>query len=217
MADIVEAKNDPDEELLNGILAAHSSGIKVLLAPPAPEQAELVTPDHIRKTLDVMKKMFDYIVVDTGKSISDPLLAVLDAAEQIILLSTADISALKDAKLFFEVTQKLEYPSSKVLLVLNRYDGKTGINARDVEGNIKHPVTGMIPREDKATNLALTRGIPVIITQKGISFSQSITAMARMLRREEAAAATVSKNGAQVANPAKMQEAKPKRRFLIFG
>lgn len=219
MADVVEAKNDPDEELLNGILAAHSSGIKVLLAPPAPEQAELVTPDHIRKTLDVMKKLFDYIVVDTGKSISDPLLAVLDAAEQIILLSTADISALKDAKLFFEVTQKLEYPSSKVLLVLNRYDGKTGINARDVEGNIKHPVTGVIPREDKATNLALTRGIPVIITQKGISFSQSITAMARMLRREEAvaAAASVSKNGAPAAKPAKMQEAKPRRRFLIFG
>ncbi len=215
IGDIAEAKNDPDEDLLNGILAAHSSGIKVLLAPPQPEQAELVTPDHVRKTLDVLKKMFDYIVVDTAKAINDPLLAVLDAAEQIILVSTAEISSLKDAKLFFEVTQKLEYPASKTLLVLNKYDGKTGINARDVEGNIKHPVTGMIPRDDKATTLALTRGIPVLITQKGISFSQSLMAMARMLRRAEVAAAT-NKGGASDAR-ATMDKQKPRRRFLIFG
>lgn len=217
IADVVEAKNDPDEDLFNGILAAHSSGIKCLLAPPQPEQAELVTPDHIRKSIEVLKKLFDYIIVDTGKAINDPLLAVLDMSEQIILLSTADISALKDAKLFFEVTQKLDYPASKVLLVLNKYDGKSGIHARDVEGNIKHPVTGTIAREDKATSLALTRGIPVIITQKGISFSQNITSMARLLRREEPIVVPMpaKSNGAKAAP--KMQEAKPKRRFMIFG
>lgn len=219
IADVVEARNDPDEDLLNGVLAAHSSGVKCLLAPPQPEQAELVTPDHVRKSLEVLKKMFDYIVVDTGKSISDPLLAILDASEQIILLSTADISALKDAKLFFEVTQKLEYPAAKTLLVLNKYDGKTGINARDVEGNIKHPVTGMIARDDKATTLALTRGIPVVITQKGISFSQGIMAMARMLRREELVVipVPVTKKTASPAPPPRMQAEKPRRRFLIFG
>ncbi len=113
-----------------------------------------------------MKKMFDYIVVDTGKGINDPLLAIFDTAEQIILLSTADISSSKDAKLFFEVTQQLEYPPVQDAVGFEQYDGKTGINARDVEGNIKHPVTGVIARDDKATNLALTRGIPVIITQK---------------------------------------------------
>lgn len=221
IADVVEAKHDPDEELLNGILAAHSSGVKVLLAPPQPEQAELVTPEHVRKTLEVMKKQFDYVVIDTGKAINDPLLAALDASEQIILLSTADIPTLKDVKLFFEVTQKLEYPASKILLVLNKYDGKTGISSRDVEGNIKHPVTGVIARDDKANVLALTRGIPVVITQKGISFSQSIAAMARMLKREEPVAVAASTpppsktaNGTQ---PPKMEPEKPKRRFLIFG
>jgi pilus assembly protein CpaE len=223
IVDVVEAKSDPDEDMLNGVLAAHSSGVKVLLAPPRPEQAELVSAEIVRKTLEVMKKMFDYIVIDTDKTINDPLLAVFDASEQIILISTADISSLKNAKLFFEVTQQLEYPASKTLLVLNRYDGKSGINARDVEGNIKHPVTGQIARDDKATTLALTRGIPVVITQKGISFSQSIMAMARMLRREPEplpaptpAVIQPAKNG-QKAPAAKMQPPKPRKRFLIFG
>ena len=78
IADIVEAKDDPDEDFLNGVLAAHSSGIKVLVAPPRPEMAELVTSDHVRKILALLQKMFDYIVVDTGKGINDPLLAVFD-------------------------------------------------------------------------------------------------------------------------------------------
>ncbi len=56
IADVVEAKHDPDEDLLNGILASHSSGVKVLVAPPRPEQAELVTPDHVRKMLGTDEK-----------------------------------------------------------------------------------------------------------------------------------------------------------------
>lgn len=221
LADVVEAKGEPDEVLMNGVLVAHSSGVKILVAPPQPEMAELITPEHLRATLTVMQKMFDYIVVDTGKNISDPLLAVLDLAEQIILISTADISALKDAKLFFEVTHKLEYPETKTLLILNKYDGKSGINARDVEGNIKHPVTGVIPRDDKATALALTRGIPVVLTQRGIPLSQAIYAMARMLKREEEAAPVPAgptvKATAAPQPPPKMAAEKPKRRFLIFG
>lgn len=220
IADIVEAKHDPDEDLLNGVLASHSSGIKVLVAPPRPEMAELVTADHVRKILALMQKMFDYIIVDTGKGLSDPLLALFDATEQIILISTADISSLKDAKLFFELSHQLEYPSSKTMLILNRYDGKSGINARDVEGNIKHPVTGVIARDDKATALALTRGIPVIMTQRGIALSQSLYAMARMLKREEEASAAASPQARQkpgTKSPPKMNSAKPKRRFLIFG
>lgn len=220
IADIVEAKHDPDEDLLNAVLASHSSGIKVLVAPPRPEMAELVTAEHVRKILALMQKTFDYIIVDTGKGISDPLLALFDATEQIILISTADISSLKDAKLFFELSHQLEYPPSKTLLILNRYDGKSGINARDVEGNIKHPVTGVIARDDKATALALTRGIPVIMTQRGIALSQSLYAMARMLKREEEATAVASPQARQKAgpkSPPNMNSTKPKRRFLIFG
>lgn len=220
IADVVEAKHDPDEDLLNGVLASHSSGIKVLVAPPRPEMAELVTAEHVRKILALMQKMFDYIVVDTGKGINDPLLAVFDLAEQIVLLSTADISALKDAKLFFEVTQQLEYPAAKTALLLNRYDGKSGINARDVEGNIKHPVTGVIARDDKATALALQRGIPVIMTQRGIALSQAVYALARMLKREEEPAPLAAqpvKQTAGASTPSKMTMQKPKRRFLIFG
>jgi pilus assembly protein CpaE len=217
IADVIEAKGDPDEVLMNGILVTHSSGVKILVAPPQPEMAELVTPDHLRAILELLQKMFDYIVVDTGKALNDPLLTVFDLAEQIVLVATGEMSALKDAKLFFEVTQKLEYPPAKTMLILNRHD-KSNLNARDLEAIIKHPITGLVPRDDKATALALTRGIPVVLTQRGIPFSQALFSMARMLKREPIpaeASSSNAKNAAAAALPTKT--AKPKKRFALFG
>lgn len=221
--DIVLAKHEPDEDLMNGVLAAHSSGVKSLLAPPHPEMAELVTADHMRRILGVLQKMFDYIVIDTGKAINDPLLAMLDAADQIILLASAEISALKDAKLFFEITQALQYPEGKTSLILNKYDRKGGIQARDVENNIKHIVSGVLPRDDKATAAALNRGIPVVIAQRGIPFSQAVFALAHFVRRAEepapAPARAPVKPAPRAAAPPRPQPltAPRRRRFLIFG
>jgi pilus assembly protein CpaE len=217
MADIVGASHDPDDDILNGVMAIHSSGVKVLLAPPRPELAELITPDHIRGVLSVMNKSYDYVVVDTAKSISDALLTILDAAEQIILVSTADIGSLKNAKLFFEVTDALHYPPNKTILLLNKYDGRGGISARDIEGNIKHPVVGSILRDDRAAAGALNRGIPFVITQRGSGISQSIRALARIVRRPPEPAAIIVKAAPSRSTSTVTEKAKPRRRgFLSF-
>ncbi len=226
--DIIDAKHEPDEDFLNGVMATHSSGIKVLLAPPHPELAELVTAEHVRSILAVMTKMFDYVIVDTAKVMDDVQMAILDQAEQIVLVSTADIGALKNAKLFFEVTESLEYPASKMLLILNRYDGHSGITAHDIEGNIKHTVSGLIPRDDRTVIVALNRGIPFIITQRGIPMSQAIYSLAKMVRREaeESEPAPAPKQGQAVTkqgqpavakNNKSDDKAKPKRGLSLFG
>ncbi len=216
IADIIDSKQAPDEDLLNGVMATHSSGIKALLAPPRPEMAELVTPDHVRSVLAVLQKMFDYVIVDTAKVLNDSQMAILDTAEQIVLISTADISALKNTKLFFEVTDALEYPSSKNILILNKYDGHSGITSKDIEGNIKHAVSGVIPKDDRTVNVALNRGVPFIITQRGLPISLAMISLARELKREVEEMAQPTKAGGagtgRGAAPAKTEDKnKPKR------
>lgn len=216
MADVVAAKHDPDEDVLNGIMATHSTGLKVLLSPPRPELAELITPDHVRSLLSILQRMFDYVVVDTARTINDTLLTILDAAEQIVLVSTADIGALKNAKLFFEVAEALHYPPNKTILMLSRYDGKSGISPRDIESNIKHPVAGSIPRDDRATAAALNRGIPYVITQRGSGVGQAVFALARFVRRPpEPAPVIIKATPTPQAQPV-LKLVKPKRGFLFF-
>ena len=71
MVDVVEHIDDLDADLLNDIMVTHSSGVKVLLAPPQPEMAELVTAEHIRRILVELSAHYDYVVVDTWPSFAE--------------------------------------------------------------------------------------------------------------------------------------------------
>ncbi len=179
MAEMADEKTEIDEDLLVGTLASHASGIKVLLAPSRPEMAELVKVDHLKKIIELMSKSFDYIVVDLWKSYHETTLLFLDAADQIILVSTSDIPAIKNAKLFFELTEALQYPPSKTIFVLNKEDGRSGIRPKDIEASIKHPVSNLLPKDDRTTTLAINRGVPFVIAQRNVALSQAYYLLAR--------------------------------------
>ena len=72
IVDIVEHVDELESDMLNDVMATHSSGVKVLLAPPQPEMAELVTAEHMRRILVELSAHYDYVVVDTWPSSPRP-------------------------------------------------------------------------------------------------------------------------------------------------
>jgi len=185
IADLASDKVTIDEELLDGTMTSHPSAIKVLLAPPRPELAELVKPENLKSIMDLLSKSYDYIVVDLWKSFRESTIFFLDVAETILLISTTDIPAIKNAKLFFELTEKLAYPETKTILVLNKEDGRSGINPKDIEASIKHTIGGVIPKDERTTLIAINRGMPFVTAQRNLPISQAIFALARKTLRVE--------------------------------
>jgi pilus assembly protein CpaE len=119
-------------EVLESVMVTHSSGVRVLLAPARPEVAELFTADHMKSVLQAMQRDFDYIVIDTWTTFQDLMLTIFDLAERIVLLTTLDIPAVKNIRMFLEVCEALGYSHDKVSLVLNRADSTGGINVEDI-------------------------------------------------------------------------------------
>ncbi len=179
-ADLGGSDTDIDEELLNGTMASHASGVQVLLAPARPEMAELVTPDVLKRSLAVMKPMFDYIVIDLWKSFQEAIVFLLDAADKILLVSTSDIPAIKNAKLFFDLGEALGYPPEKTVFILNKEDGRSGVNVKDIQASIKHPIRGVIGKDEKTTTFALNHGTPFVFAQRALPISQSLIGLARV-------------------------------------
>ena len=200
IADLASDKVAIDEELLDGTMSSHSSAIKVLLAPPRPELAELIKPELLKQIMDILAKSYDYIVVDLWKSFRESTIFFLDLADVILLVATTDIPAIKNAKLFFELTEKLGYPSEKTALVLNRDDGRSGINPKDIEASIKHPISGVIPKDERTTSIAINRGVPFVTSQRNLPISQAIFALARKFVRVETKAPAPPAKPAPVAN-----------------
>ncbi len=183
IADLAGAKSEIDEEVVDGTLTSHSSAIRVLLAPARPEFSELIKTEHLKRIMDLLGKSFDYIVVDVWKSFQESTIFFLDIADTILLVCTSDITAIKNAKLFFELTEKLSYPPEKTILILNKEDSRSGINPKDIETSIKHPVSAVIPKDERAATTSINRGVPLITAQRTLPLSQAIITLARSLAR----------------------------------
>lgn len=181
IADLIPQIKDLDTDMINGVLTPHSSGIKVLLAPSRPELADLVAPEHLKAIVQQLLTLFDYVVVDTWASLHDSMLGILDLSDRIILLVTPDIPAIKNAKLFFEVTDALQYPEERALLVVNMADRKGAISARDIESSIKHPVAARLPLDERGTTLAANEGVPIVFGNRKSPLAQAIAELAASL------------------------------------
>jgi pilus assembly protein CpaE len=202
--DLIDRIDDMDSDLLNDVLTTHASQVKVLLAPPNPQDGELVTSDHLRTILEALRSEFDYIIVDTQSSFHDRALAVLDMADRIVVLMTLEMTCIKNIKLFLEVAELLEYANDKILLVLNKADNRLGIRVENIENNIQRKVAIQIGNAPQEVTLSINQGVPMVIARREHRTSKDIFALARDLARM----AATSESTGPAATPAAKQESR---------
>jgi pilus assembly protein CpaE len=181
IADVATHSEELDNELIDDILISHSSGIKTLLAPPRPEVADTVTPTLVVDVLERLRTMFDIIMVDTSSVLDDLVLSVLDVSDKIMVVTTPEIPAIKNAKLFFEVTEALEYDREKTMFILNKMDKRINIRAEDIEANIKYKIEAQLPLDERAVTTAVNQGVPYILGDKNSMMTQATIALANQL------------------------------------
>jgi len=184
LVSLTERADELDDEWLQSVLTNHSSGIKVLLAPPTPEDAELVGPEQLKKVLESLREHFNYILVDTASVLRNVELAIFDASDRVVLVATPDIPSLANIKKFFDLIEKLEWASEKVVLILNRVDRRGGITAANVDETLKHAVRAQILLDDKTVLASINSGVPFILSQnaKTLAPVQGILDLAQRLR-----------------------------------
>jgi pilus assembly protein CpaE len=168
-------------ESLDTFMISHSSGVRVLLAPPSPEQAELITAQAVRRVIERLRLDYELVIVDCPATFNDPTLAILDIADVILTLLTLEITSVKNMRLFLEVTEQLGYGPDKVRLVLNRADSTLGIRVTDVEHSIGRKVDHTIVSDGRSVVYALNRGVPFFLSNREAQVSQDIQRLAQVV------------------------------------
>jgi pilus assembly protein CpaE len=185
--DAVEG-GEPDGDVIDSVVIDHSTGIRVLLAPPAPEGADLVTAAYLRKIVEHLRTTHDFVVVDLPAGLTDHSLAVMDLADTILVLSALEITTIKNVRLFLEVADQLDYDRSKIRLVINRADSAQGIRIADVEASIRRPIDGTIVSDGRLSVLAVNRGVPFVVSHPESVLSRDVMKLAKTLAGETVAA-----------------------------
>lgn len=186
IADLAVRADELDTDLLTSVLTPHASGIKALLAPPHPEAAEvLIGADggmaegsrRIGVVLDILLAEFDIVVVDTWSLLNELTLTFLDRADLILLVITPLIPDIKDARHFLELTDRLGYPQTKIGLVINHSDRKTGLRLEQVERALI-PSLAHIPYDERAGVTAANRGLPIVTEEASKAIGQAFIHLA---------------------------------------
>jgi pilus assembly protein CpaE len=186
VADLTPRVDELDTEVVNGVLGTHpASGLRYLASPQHLEAAEKVNGEQFGKLLAFLRKMFDYIVVDTNSYLSDNIQAALTEADIITLITTQDIPAIKSCSMFLGLADSSGIDRKQILFVMNKFDKRIAITPEKVGVNLRQEIIVTIPLDDKLIlTSSVNRGIPLLLDNKGHPISKSIMSIADKLKEQ---------------------------------
>lgn len=184
IADLAPRVDELDPEIVDEVLLTHdTSGVRVLAAPPKPEYAEGITGEQFAKILKFLKKLYSYVIVDCASALDDIVLAVLDASDIILLVTTQEIPSIKSARLFLEVSDILNIERNRILFIMNRFDKRIGITPEKISESIKHEIIAVLPTDERLVIPSINRGIPFMLGDKSRMLAKAYLSLAEVIRQ----------------------------------
>jgi len=179
LADLTTS-NRPDAETLPDLLLAHSSGINLLLAPPRPETAELITGSMLVQAARRLRDRSSAVVIDSASYLTDHNLALIDIVNLVLLVITPDLAAVKNARIFCDMSPHLGLSPDRTVLVINRASMLGGIPAAQIEKVLGLPRVFTIP-DDPKLRYASVKGATIFQLDANAPSAQAIGLLARTL------------------------------------
>ena len=180
IVDVARDIDKLDEALLGSLLSRHSSEMRVLAAPLEPSLADEVSTQVVVKTLGMLKRMFDYIVIDTAPFLDEPVLSILERSDSVLLVVNMDLPSVKNAKLALDTLRLIKFPFEKIHLVLNRVNSKARLDIDELERSLGLEVMAAIS-SDKLVPRAVNEGEPVVSLYPRSRVARDLRAVARLV------------------------------------
>lgn len=181
VADLLQHATHLDESLIRDVITEHASGIHVLLAPSNIQISQGVRADDLYNVYVALSKMYDYIVIDNGSTLSESSVTLMDAVDRIVLVTNPDLAALHDTSRFMQLSRSLGYPPEKILTVLNRSGVDGGVRQADIESVLHYQLYAQIAEDADSALRSLNRGIPMMVRYPRSPASRSIREMTKNL------------------------------------
>lgn len=192
LGDLLPYTDDLTPELVEEVMLTHPSGVKVLLPPPAFEEAEKVSPSLVTRVVDILKQRYKFVIVDVGARLDSSALAILDSSFRIVLVTTPEVPALHNLRRMLQLTEDLGHPREKVVILGNRFSAGWGIQTTDIAESLGYPISVTLPSDGRLVTQAANRGIPFMMDAPGSSPARAVSELAELImeadqRHEEGA------------------------------
>jgi pilus assembly protein CpaE len=170
-----------DSTILEHVMAPHSSGVQLLLAPANPDHADGIDTTRMIGILEGVRAAFDYVVVDTCHTIEDCTLALMEAADVILLVTTPEAPALHTVARLLRELQTHAHLRHRLQLVVNRHPSRGGMPLDEIERRLGLQAVATLPSDGGAMTLAINEGVSALqrnaLSATGRGFAQLAEAL----------------------------------------
>jgi len=174
IADTLTLGKSLDSTTLKAFLTPKkSANLYALCAPDHPGQADELNPEHIRRVLSLLARDFTYVVVDTAAGIDEIALETLDAATDLIVLTSMDVPSVRATAKELDALMLLGTDRLPWHVVLNRATSKVGLSVDDIEATLGHAIDVRIP-SSRSVPTALNHGAPIYETDSRSPVSRAL-------------------------------------------
>jgi pilus assembly protein CpaE len=192
--DLATSSGTLDIEKIDAYLAEHESGVRVLVAPIRPDQANAVTTEFLRELYPMLRSAYDYVVLDTPPSFTPEVIASIDGSTDACMVGTLDSLSLKNCSLGLETLRLMGYASDRVSLVLNRADSRVGISRQDVAEILGRPADVFVPSHRDVAR-SVNDGVPIVMSAGRSEAARAFASLAQHYVSGAQRAETPARNG----------------------
>jgi pilus assembly protein CpaE len=187
VGDLAHKLGQVDGALLDSLLATTKGGVAVLPASDRIETLELVDGNAATAIINALRAHYPYTVVDCEHHPTDRTLAAFDAADRIVVVTQLNVAAVRSAQRTLALFRRLGYDDDKIVVVANRAQPSDLISPEDAARVLERELFWRLPNDYRASEAALTRGVPVIESEPGSALGRAYLTLAAKLGTGQAA------------------------------
>lgn len=169
-----------DPELMRNLVTRADSGLLVLPAPSEPALAAAIPPEDMTAVCQGLQAISGFVVVDVPTSFDDTTLAMLEAADEVLLVASMDIPSVKNLKIGMQALDLMAIAGPKLKLVLNRANAQVKLDVREVEHVLGLRAAFPVPY-DIAVPLSINAGVPVVMHDPASAAARALEHIAEAL------------------------------------
>ena len=164
IVDAIRERDRLDKTLLRHLTLRHGSGLRLLAAPADALEASEVNDEAIARIVNMARRSFDYVIIDTFPILDSVLMTILDVADLDFVVVQGMAPAVAGIARFLPVLEGLGVPQSRQRLVLN-YNYKPflgNLQPIDIANRLQRTLDYVVPY-DRRVLTSMNTGSPRII------------------------------------------------------
>jgi MinD-like ATPase involved in chromosome partitioning or flagellar assembly len=165
------------------VVSQHAaSGVKVMTWGTDPAESERVSVDLLLAALRWARNHHSYVIVDNHPGYDDRTMAMLAVSNEIFLVVTPEVGALRNSAQFLELARELGLING-IRVIVNR--ANHGIRTQDMASALGLPIAATIVSNGPKAVISSNEGNPVVLKFPKEKLSDDLHAVARLVTEPE--------------------------------